>query len=126
MTKWFIQDEVVYTGRKNRFAPTLQHSANVAVAAIVSNLQGCKCFENLETKLWTKIPTSALMQMKGNLSQIYPIPLLSKKRNCISENLFANLFFRFEQNLHNICQATKNFALLFKCVFLRQCLKTLQ
>ena len=41
------------------------------------------------------------MQMKGNLSQIYPIPLLSKKRNCIGENLFANLFFRFEQNLHN-------------------------
>jgi hypothetical protein len=51
VTKWFIQDEVVYTGRKNRFAPTLQPGANVAVAAIVSNLQGCKCFANLETRI---------------------------------------------------------------------------
>ena len=49
MTKWFIQDEKI----------DLQHGANVAVATIVSNLQGCKCFENLESKLWTKIPTSA-------------------------------------------------------------------
>ena len=67
---------------KNRFTLTLQPSANVAMTAIASNLQGCKCFANLETKLCTKIPTSLLVQMKGNLSQIYHIRAcsLSQKR----------------------------------------------
>ena len=72
----------------------------MAIATIASNLQGCKCFANLETKLWTKIPTGSLVQMKGNLSQIYRIPFHSQK-NCIDETLVANLFFKFEQNLHN-------------------------
>jgi hypothetical protein len=45
---------------------------------------------------------SSLVKMKGNLSQIYSIPFLSKKRNCIGENLCGNFFFKFEQNLHSI------------------------
>jgi hypothetical protein len=53
----------------------LQRGANVAMAAIAPNLLLCKCFANLETKLWMKIPTSAVMQMKANLRQIYPIPV---------------------------------------------------
>ncbi len=68
------------------------------MAAIASNLQDCKCFANLETKLWTKIPTSSLVRMKPNLSQIYPIPFALKKINYIGENLF----FKFDnKDLHN-------------------------
>ena len=44
--------------------------------------------------------------MKANLRQIYPIHFSSQKKNCIyqfeGENLFTNLFFKFEQNLHKI------------------------
>ena len=69
------------------------------MAAIASNLQGCKCFANLETKLWTKTLASALVQIKGNLSQIYPISFFSLKKNCIGENLFANFF----SSLKRIC-----------------------
>ncbi len=60
---------------------------------------------NLETKLWAKIPTNTLVQMKGNLSQIYPIPFPTRKKDCIyqfqGENLFTNLLSKFERNLHN-------------------------
>ncbi len=60
-------------------------------------LQGCKPFANLETKIWTKILSPcALVRMKGNMSQIYPIPILSlSKKNYIGENLFANFFSSF-------------------------------
>ena len=84
---------------KNKFAPTLQSGENMAIAAIGSNLQGYKCFANLENKLWTKIPTSSRVQMNGNLSQIYPVPSLSLKKN-IGENY---LLICFPNNLNKIC-----------------------
>ena len=55
-------------------------------------LKGCKCF--------MKLPTSSLVQMKGSLRQIYPIPFSFLKKNCIGENIFVNLFF---SNLNRIC-----------------------
>jgi hypothetical protein len=36
----------------NRFALSLQPSANVAMAAIASNLQGCNCFMKINFNTW--------------------------------------------------------------------------
>ncbi len=38
-----------------------------------------------------------LVQMKGNLSQIYPIPFPSQKNQLLQTNLLS----KFERNLHN-------------------------
>ncbi len=45
---------VISTGRKNRFALSLQPGANVAIAAIASSLQVCKFGSNLKKKLANK------------------------------------------------------------------------
>ena len=68
----FHQGFLVNTGRKNRFALNFATQCKVAIAVNI--------LANLETKLWTKIPTNSLVQMKGNLSQIYPIPFPSQKK----------------------------------------------
>ena len=63
----------------------------------VANVQSA----NLENKLCIEKCRliHLIVQMKGNLSQVYTL-YLSKKNSSV-ENLFANLFFNFEQNLHN-------------------------
>ncbi len=68
----------------------------IAVICKVANI-----LANLETKLWTKIPTNSLVQMKGNLSQIYPIPIPSQKRELYMRvKIYLPICF---PNLNKIC-----------------------
>ncbi len=66
----------------------------------VDKTKGCKCFANLETKLWRKIPTNALLKMKGNLNQIYPIPFLLLKKEILLMKVYLSIFFKFEPNFY--------------------------
>jgi hypothetical protein len=48
-----------------------------------------------------KIPASSLVQMKSNLSQIYPIPFVSQKKKFYWQKLISLLIYF--SNLNKIC-----------------------